>query len=376
MPDGKSTFFASPERASERSVADDGKALRAEKAFRSTLDALPEIMLILNAQRQIVHVNAALCKALGLSEQNPCGLRPGELLKCRHVVDAPNGCGTSEFCRECGAVNAILECQSKRVQCSRECHLLTRSGDAMDLRVTVAPMQVDGKSFCLVSVRDISDEKRRHALERIFFHDITNLAGGIRGGTDLLLESAEPESRQIVEIIASASAQLIDEINAQRELLLAERGELQISLEEMDSLLLISEMASLYRNHEAAEAKSVSIKPGSEPIAFRSSKPLLSRVVGNMLKNALEATPKGGSVEVACGRDSKSGELEFSVSNPGVIPKGAQLQLFHRSFSTKGDGRGLGTYSIKLLTERYLKGVAGFESDPERGTKFFIRLKI
>jgi len=48
--------------------------------------------------------------------------------------------------------------------------------------------------------------------------------------------------------------------------------------------------------------------------------------------------------------------------------------VFQRSFSTKGKGRGLGTYSIKLLTERYLKGTASFTSTETDGTTFQISL--
>jgi sensor histidine kinase regulating citrate/malate metabolism len=46
------------------------------------------------------------------------------------------------------------------------------------------------------------------------------------------------------------------------------------------------------------------------------------------------------------------------------------LQLFQRSFSTKGEGRGLGTYSIKLLTERILNGKVSFTSSMDDGTTF------
>ncbi|MCX6911436.1 MAG: ATP-binding protein [Verrucomicrobia bacterium] len=56
------------------------------------------------------------------------------------------------------------------------------------------------------------------------------------------------------------------------------------------------------------------------------------------------------------------------------MPPSVQLQVFNRSFSTKGSGRGLGTYSVKLLTERYLKGKAGFTTSKEGGTTFFIIL--
>ncbi|MPN46151.1 hypothetical protein SDC9_193734 [bioreactor metagenome] len=56
------------------------------------------------------------------------------------------------------------------------------------------------------------------------------------------------------------------------------------------------------------------------------------------------------------------------------MPPDSQLQIFNRSFSTKGDGRGLGTYSIRLLGEKYLKGHVGFTSNKNDGTTFFIRL--
>ncbi len=48
--------------------------------------------------------------------------------------------------------------------------------------------------------------------------------------------------------------------------------------------------------------------------------------------------------------------IEFWVHNHAVMPESVQRQVFQRSFTTKGRGRGLGTYSVKLLTERYLEG--------------------
>jgi sensor histidine kinase regulating citrate/malate metabolism len=66
--------------------------------------------------------------------------------------------------------------------------------------------------------------------------------------------------------------------------------------------------------------------------------------------------------------------IYFSIKNPGLIPAEVQSQIFQRSFSTKGKGRGLGTYSIKLLTERYLNGSVGFTSSIERGTEFFVKI--
>ena len=65
-------------------------------------------------------------------------------------------------------------------------------------------------------------------------------------------------------------------------------------------------------------------------------------------------------------------QIQFWCNNHGVIPRETQLQIFHRSFSTKGEGRGIGLYSVKLMTERYLKGSVKFTSDDSSGTTFTV----
>jgi sensor histidine kinase regulating citrate/malate metabolism len=58
------------------------------------------------------------------------------------------------------------------------------------------------------------------------------------------------------------------------------------------------------------------------------------------------------------------------VNNTEVMRKEVQLQVFQRSFSTKGQsGRAIGTYSMKLLGEWYLGGRVDFGSrTPEKTT--------
>jgi signal transduction histidine kinase len=64
------------------------------------------------------------------------------------------------------------------------------------------------------------------------------------------------------------------------------------------------------------------------------------------------------------------------VHNPVYIMPEIQLQIFQRSFSTKGSGRGLGTYSIRLFSERYLKGKVSFTSNPQEGTTFRVQYPL
>ena len=92
----------------------------------------------------------------------------------------------------------------------------------------------------------------------------------------------------------------------------------------------------------------------------------------NLVKNAVEACPEGQSVTVGCA--PQEDKVRFTVHNPAFIPREVQLQIFQRSFTTKGAGRGLGTYSVKLLTEQYLQGQVGFTSSPEQETVFFVTL--
>ena len=97
---------------------------------------------------------------------------------------------------------------------------------------------------------------------------------------------------------------------------------------------------------------------------------ILSRVLGNMVKNAIEASSAGEVITASCRLADST--VTFSVHNPATIPQEVQLQLFKRSFSTKGAGRGLGTYSMLLLTEKYLKGRVWFTSADGEGTTFFV----
>jgi signal transduction histidine kinase len=159
---------------------------------------------------------------------------------------------------------------------------------------------------------------------------------------------------------------LVEEIRSQRELLAAENNELVVN--PILPLATVLEMGFTHRNTPSARARDT-LHQGCETI-FNSDERLLGRVVGNLVKNALEASPVGGTVTLGCSVKGK--EISFWCNNSGVIPRETQLQIFHRSFSTKEPGRGIGTYSVKILTERYLKGRVAFASNADDGTTFTV----
>lgn len=365
------TDYASPERSAEDKIKIQFEKVISDPTLKKILDAIPEAVLILNSNRQIVYCNATATQILKAEHIDKIfGKRPGEALGCPHAFQSEGGCGTTTFCKYCGAVNSILESQVGNTTIE-ECCIMPKDADqAFELRVKSSPFYIDGEMFTIFSVTDVTDEKHRQCLERIFFHDILNTAGGLQGYSELLLSADESEIVDFKKAIFFLSEQLIDEINAQRQMLLAEKNDLTVNMFPLESLDLIDQIVLFYSQHQVAMDKSIKIIPDCENISFSSDEILLSRVLGNLLKNALEASDFHESVSIGCKKEKE--EVVFQVKNKKVIPEDVQMQLFKKSFSTKGKGRGLGTYSIKLLTEKYLKGRVSFESNHENGTTFSI----
>ncbi len=127
-------------------------------------------------------------------------------------------------------------------------------------------------------------------------------------------------------------------------------------------------MIRFYANDDIAKDKHIKIDKDSVNIEIISDRTILRRIIANIIKNAYEATPKGGTITIGCDviNDDK---IEFWVHNPGYIPQDIQMQIFQRSFSTKDLNRGIGTYSMKLLSS-FLDGSINFTSTEENGTKF------
>ncbi len=344
-----------------------------QESLASIINANPSILLVLNKFRQVIYANEALLEFLDLKRFDDIyGMRPGEILQCEHASERPEGCGTTEFCKTCGALNAILTSQNDLTDI-QECRIIQKdTGEALDLRVWTTPLSVDEEQFTIFALQDISNEKRRALLERIFFHDILNTAGNIRNYAILMKNAPSEEIQEFIEDLRRLSEGLIDEIQSQREITRAENGELTVKPVLFKPSELIEDVTAMYHRHETATGKKIEVNISHPGLSIISDPTLLRRILGNMIKNALEASQPGDTITIACEPDEKN--VYFRVSNPSVIPPLVQLQIFQRSFSTKGTGRGLGTYSIKLLGERYLGGRVTFHSGEGTGTIFCLSL--
>ena len=370
-----SAIFPTDIRTDPDHVIVQARRISERKEMREIMDAIPDILIVLNSTRQIVFANkTALDFFHSADGSDVLGKRPGEAAGCIHSAEVPGGCGDSAACKVCGAFLAIVGGLDGGTPVE-ECRMLLSGGSPLDLRVWARPFLNEGETFAFLTIQDISDEKRRQVLEKIFFHDLLNTAGGLQSIGEIMEFSGPEELRELRGLLSTLSGQLVDEIRAQRELLAAERGELEVEMHSVNSREAVGRVIAIYLKHPACEKKILRASDTCEAVTFVSDLPLVLRVLGNLVKNALEASRAGGEVVIGC-RNVSDEKVEFFVRNEGEIPHAAQLQIFNRSYSTKGTGRGLGTYSVKLLTERFLHGRVHFVSAPEVKTTFFVEFPI
>jgi hypothetical protein len=157
------TFFAPAKREPIKVVHRQARRLDRSLLTRSLLNASLNYLFLLNARRQIVMASENVLELVpGKTMDEIVGLRPGEALGCVHAYECASGCGTSQFCRECGTVRVILtglegrrdmqECRLTRVVHGREA--------ALELRVLATPLVQDHEHYTLLAVENISPGRR------------------------------------------------------------------------------------------------------------------------------------------------------------------------------------------------------------------------
>ncbi len=375
-PHGPSTWFPPAERADEATLEAQVRRAMSNPVVDGLLSTWAGAAAVLNPQRQIVALNSRYLEAAGLGDPAAAlGLRPGEALGCEHASDAPGGCGTGVACGSCGAAAAIVAAAARERPEERDCVVTVhRDGQEveLDLRVHAAPLALDGQPFTLLTLADVSAERRRAALERAFFHDLSNLVSGLEGACHALDHPDPAERAAAAEDLQLLTARLSREVQVQRAIASARPGGLKVSVERLHLGRLVAQMERLFQHHPAAAGKALEVvHPGG--VALDTDGFLLHRVITNMLVNAFEATGPGGTVRLEV-EDRPEGPV-LRVWNAGAIPQAHAARIFRRYFSTKpGDGRGQGTFVMKLFGETYLKGRLGFTSSPEGGTAFELAL--
>jgi two-component system nitrogen regulation sensor histidine kinase NtrY len=138
------------------------------------------------------------------------------------------------------------------------------------------------------------------------------------------------------------------------------------------------EHAPLATNLQQAASLYSSVKPGvsvavdADPeISLLMDPEQIRRAVGNLLKNAVEAT-ESGEIRVSARR--KAQRVVIEVADPGRgVPDRDKEKLFLPYFSTKGRGTGLGLAIVHRIVRDHDGNISVHDNQP-RGTRFHIEL--
>lgn len=344
------------------------------------INNLPYITLILDKNRHIVYANQKMIDFQGLINlQQAIGMLPGDLVKCIHAHEGIDGCGSATACNYCGCFITVQESLLKNKTITGDCRITAlKEGQEipLELQITSSPITMKNKLFVIVSLLDISSEKQKERFERVFLHDMVNSIGGMSGLLDILKIPSDDRSSNLLKLLKNSTQNLLNELDLYRELNSAELGLLKTNTTTINADEFIEEIHSIMACYPTiSEDKLIILKPRPEKgIVFNSDYNLAVKVIMNMVKNALEATDAGGTVKL--GYTCTADAITFQVNNAAVMAPSAQSQIFQRSFSTKGNGHGVGAYSMKLFMERYLNGSISFASNETDGTTFYAKFPL
>src|SRR2546421_8056949 len=207
-------------------------------------------------------------------------------------------------------------------------------------------------------------------------HDFNNTLAGILGRAQLLLSMQDAEKMepglQLIIKTAKDGAKTVKRIQD----FARQRRDHDFQPVSVDQLMLDVREITRPRWKSRPESEGVHIalelKLGSDEARVMGDESELREVLVNMVFNAVDAMPKGGTITLST-RESGAG-VEISVSDTGLgMTEEVRSRVFDPFFTTKGKaGMGLGMAVSYGIIRRH-EGAVEVESQPGRGTTFRIR---
>ena len=367
------TYFAPAKRAASKDLHHSMEIACMNPVIDSVLRSVGGMVAVLNEYRQILAVNDALLRMVGINDGGAVlGLRPGEVLRCEHAREMPGGCGTSRYCSSCGAALAIVASLKDGVTTERKCVMTVSQNNRSEelcLAVRAHPMKLENQRLVLLFLQDITAHEWRAALERVFFHDINTSLQELVGTSFMMDYLDDQDLRKIVKPLQLMMSRLANEAKIEQALAGKDSRDYRPDLQSVLVRDVVEELRHVFFSHPVSEMKRFTVKEPPADLQIRTDPSLLSRILVHMLKNAFEATDPGEEVRFTVA--SENGMVSFHVWNRASMPESVALRVFQRHFSTKtGPGRGFGTYSMKFLGEDILGGDVDFTTAKEEGTLF------
>lgn len=137
-----------------------------------------------------------------------------------------------------------------------------------------------------------------------------------------------------------------------------------------DAAEVVAHVLDLYRPRTGAVAIQTDLPEGLPPLA--ADRDLLARAIGNLVGNALDAMPEGGTLRVSAAVVDGAVAIEVADSGPGLTEE-QRTRLFTPYYTTKKGGTGLGLAIVQGIVSDH-GGRIQVVSEPGQGTRFTLLL--
>jgi len=233
----------------------------------------------------------------------------------------------------------------------------------------------------LTSIREL--EKNREEFLAIVSHDLRTPLTSLKGFIEVLVNGdyeSENKFHEYLGILDSEADRMISLINDLLDLGRLESGKMEIHTEPVALPDLVSYAINSMKG--LAARKNVSLvtdmEDGSD-LKVEADRRRLLQVLVNLLSNAINFSPDGGTVEVALRRDGKSVIIGVLDEGPGVPPE-ERIRIFEkyhqtrRMSSDRGKGSGLGLAIVKKIIDLHGAEISMEERKERPGSCFLIRM--
>ena len=173
--------------------------------------------------------------------------------------------------------------------------------------------------------------------ERIFYHDILNLASSLRGVTEVIADVDEATRGEMLALLGDLSETLIETINARRLYRNMEAQDLALNASPLDCEKLLNQTAARYKRHALCQNKAADIRqsppPSSHtPLSLVTDKDVLQGALGYAIRTALAIIPRAQSITLDLAEETSgaSRAVVFSISFPGTLSKEEAELIFKK----------------------------------------------
>lgn len=205
-------------------------------------------------------------------------------------------------------------------------------------------------------------------------HEIRNPLTVIRGSIRLLPDRLH--DRDFLLRLAEVLDEEIGHINNTLEALLTFTRVSEPRFETINLINLFENIAKLVEPYASSHGVQVKLDNCDQDILIQGDVRYLRQAFLNLILNAIQAMPDGGTLSLRSSRRAGSNLVDVFVQDTGVgIPRSDQKKIFDVFFTKSPGGVGLGLALVQRIIDEH-QGFIRLESEVGKGTTFTITLPI